>query len=198
MELLQSPRGRCACIGCVTSLIAGVLAIVVVAWLATSIDVPGIVRAVVEAGEQGGSAAPPAATPVGPGTDPAPQPDAPVAPGLVPLDGEATLTDQQLNALLAQNIAQLAPIESVELDFNPGRVLARVRISGVDLRVETGAQLVGGRVTLVDTVVTGPMGLALPAESVVAPIEQVLNDQLAQNGVVITTMEIREGAIVIS
>jgi len=195
MELLQSPRGRCACLGCVTSLIAGVVAIAVVAWLFTSLDVPGIVRAVVDPGSQTGGDAPQSPAP---DADPAPQPDAPAVPGLGPLAGETSLTDDQLNALLEQNIAQIAPVEAVTLDFNPGKVLAQVRISGVDLRVETGLQLVAGRVTLVDAVVTGPLGLALPAESIIVPLEQVLNDQLAQNGLTITTLEVREGVIVVS
>ncbi|MBU6333604.1 MAG: hypothetical protein KGS47_04285 [Chloroflexi bacterium] len=195
MELLQSPRGRCACLGCVTSLIAGVVAIAVVAWLFTSLDVPGIVRAVVDPGSQTGGDAPQSPAP---DADPAPQPDVPAVPGLGPLAGETSLTDDQLNALLEQNIAQIAPVEAVTLDFNPGKVLAQVRISGVDLRVETGLQLVAGRVTLVDAVVTGPLGLALPAESIIVPLEQVLNDQLAQNGLTITTLEVREGVIVVS
>jgi hypothetical protein len=175
-----------------------VAAIAVVAWLFTSLDVPGIVRAVVDPGGQTGGDAPQSPAPAAPGDDPAPQPDAPAAPGLGPLAGETSLTDDQLNALLEQNIAQLAPVEAVTIDFNPGRVLAQVRISGVDLRIETGLQLVAGRVTLVDAVVTGPLGLALPAESVIVPLEQVLNDQLAQNGLTITTLEVREGVIVVS
>ena len=190
MELLQSSRGRCACLGCVTSLIAGVLAIAVVAWLFTSLDVPGIVRAVVDDGGQASGDAPQSPAPAAPDADPTPRPDAPAVPGLGPLEGETSLTDTQLNAMLEQNIAQLAPVESVTLDFNPGEVLARVRISGIEL--------VAGRVTLVDAVVTGPLGLALPAESVIAPLEQVLNDQLAQNGLTITTLEVREGVIVVS
>jgi hypothetical protein len=172
-----------------------VVAIAVVAWLFTSLDVPGIVRAVVDPGGQTGGDAPQSPAP---DADPAPQPDVPAVPGLGPLAGETSLTDDQLNALLEQNIAQLAPVEAVTIDFHPGRVLAQVRISGVDLRVETGLQLVAGRVTLVDAVVTGPLGLALPADSIIVPLEQVLNDQLAQNGLTITTLEVREGVIVVS
>jgi hypothetical protein len=175
-----------------------VLAIAVVAWLFTSLDVPGIVRAVVDDGGQASGDAPQSPAPAAPDADPTPRPDAPAVPGLGPLEGETSLTDTQLNAMLEQNIAQLAPVESVTLDFNPGEVLARVRISGIELRVATGVQLVAGRVTLVDAVVTGPLGLALPAESVIAPLEQVLNDQLAQNGLTITTLEVREGVIVVS
>ncbi|MBU6333605.1 MAG: hypothetical protein KGS47_04290 [Chloroflexi bacterium] len=107
------------------------------------------------------------------------------------------LTDTQLNALLKQNIAQLAPVESIDLNFDPGKVRARVRVSGMDLQVVTGARLVNGRVTLVDPVVTGPMGMTLPAEGFIGPIEKILNEQLTKNGITIKSFEIREGVIVI-
>lgn len=121
----------------------------------------------------------------------------PTAVAAVP-DGTLVISEQAANAYLHANRAQFAPAEQVTVQFVPGNIRATAQVGGTTVRGSSGLAVQQGLPVLVEPRLAGMLGTLLDVEQMLAPLQQLLHDQLIQQGRRVTDARIEQGQIVLT
>jgi hypothetical protein len=111
--------------------------------------------------------------------------------------GEVTVSEAQVNAFLASNIAQLEPLEQATVHFTPGQITIDLVAMGTENRMTMGVALANGRVTVVNAQMEGPLGMVVSADELAGQFEQELNRQLGVQGRTVQHVAVQEGQLVV-
>lgn len=137
------------------------------------------------------------------------QPDVPGAPGAVGQaggalptlvaalpTGEIRVSEEQANAYLAEHAAELQPIESATLRFIPGEIVVDLRALGATSQARMQAQIVNGRVSVVNPRIDGPLSALVDLDDLIGPLEEQLNAELTRQDRTITEVRIEQGELI--
>ncbi len=112
--------------------------------------------------------------------------------------GELVVTEQKLNEKIAPRVANMAPIERVEVRFVPGSVQVTLTVFGRVNLATAGLTVSGNRVVGQNPRIEGPLGVLVSPADLVRPIEQELNDTLELADRQVHTVRIEQGRIVVA
>ncbi len=121
----------------------------------------------------------------------------PTAIAAVP-DGTLVISEGSANAYLQANRARFAPADQVTVQFVPDMIRATVLIGGTSVQGSTGLALQDGLPVLVNPRLEGMLGALLDINQLIAPLQQVLHDQLIAQGRRVTDARIEQGQIVLT
>jgi hypothetical protein len=111
--------------------------------------------------------------------------------------GEIVVTEQQANEFFAARGDQLGPIESVSVRLLPGQVQADLVAAGTVSQASLGLTAYNGQVVALNPQLSGPLGLAISADTLASTITERLNQQLAAQGKQAQEVRVEQGRVVI-
>ncbi|NJL03740.1 MAG: hypothetical protein HC911_02245 [Chloroflexaceae bacterium] len=112
-------------------------------------------------------------------------------------DGVLVITEAQANAYLAANQSRFAPVESLRVQFVPDTIRITVRVAGTDVQGSTGLRAEQGLPVLDNPRLAGMAGTLLAPDALLAPIQQLLHDELVQQGRRVAVARVEQGQIVL-
>jgi hypothetical protein len=111
--------------------------------------------------------------------------------------GEIIVTEEQANEFFAARAGQLGPIESVSVRLLPGQVQADLMAAGTVSQASLGLAAYNGQVVALNPQLSGPLGLAVSADTLASTITDRLNEQLAAQGKQAREVRVEQGRVVI-
>ena len=112
-------------------------------------------------------------------------------------DGVLVISEAQANAYLAANRSRFAPAESLSVQFVPDTIRVTVRVAGTDVQGSTGLRAEHGLPVLTNPRLAGLAGTLLAPDALLAPIQQLLHDELVQQGRRVAVARVEQGQIVL-
>ncbi len=112
-------------------------------------------------------------------------------------DGVLVISEAQANAYLAANRSRFAPAESLSVQFVPDTIRVTVRVVGTDVQGSTGLRAEHGLPVLTNPRLAGLAGTLLAPDALLAPIQQLLHDELVQQGRRVAVARVEQGQIVL-
>lgn len=112
-------------------------------------------------------------------------------------DGVLVISEAQANAYFAANQNRFAPAESLSVQFVPDTIRVTVRVAGTDVQGSTGLRAEQGLPILVNPRLAGLAGTLLAPDALLAPIQQLLHDELVQQGRRVAVARVEQGQIVL-
>lgn len=111
--------------------------------------------------------------------------------------GEIVVTEQQANEFFAARNGQLGPIERVSVRLLPGEVQADLVAAGTLSQASLGLAAYNGQVVALEPRLSGPLALAVSAETLAATLTERLNQQLAAQGKQAREVRVEQGRVVV-
>lgn len=120
------------------------------------------------------------------------------ATGQIPGDfsGQVVIPEAEVNAYIAANPQQIAPLDSASVRFVPDEMQATVQAYGASGTAFAGVTVVDGQVVVTNPRIEGVLSFFIDANQLAGALQTQLNSQLATNNQRITTIQIEEGQIV--
>ncbi len=112
-------------------------------------------------------------------------------------DGVLVISEAQANAYLAANRSRFAPAESLSVQFVPDTIRVTVRVAGTDVQGSAGLRAEHGLPVLTNPRLAGLAGTLLAPDALLAPIQQLLHDELVQQGRRVAVARVEQGQIVL-
>ena len=112
--------------------------------------------------------------------------------------GTIVIPEGDINAYIAANPQEIAPLDSATVRFVPGEMVADISAYGVSGTARAGLAVVDGRLAVVNTSADGVLGLMIDIEALAGTIEDTLNARLDEAGVRIDGATVEQGQIVLS
>lgn len=158
------------------------------------------------------TSAPAAAVPFAPGAPPAVVPTVVIAPPISSPDqprsaeeivkalpnGAITVAEDKVNEKIAARAAALGPIDRILVRFVPGQVQVTLTVLGQDTVATAGLGLDNGRVVAQNPQLSGALAMAISVGDLVQPVEDELNQIVAEAGRQVRDVEIQQGQIVVT
>ncbi len=112
-------------------------------------------------------------------------------------DGVLVIDEAQANAYLTANRSRFAPAESLTVQFVPDTIRVTVRVAGTDVQGSADLRAENGLPVLDNPRLAGLAGTLLAPDALLAPIQQLLHDELVQQGRRVAVARVEQGQIVL-
>lgn len=112
--------------------------------------------------------------------------------------GTLTITEEKLNARIAERAAALGPIENLAVRFLPGQVQVLIDVLGQQNIGTASLTVIEGRVVAQEPTLSGALSVFISAADLVKPIEDELNAILAAAEREVTGVQVAEGELVVT
>jgi hypothetical protein len=113
--------------------------------------------------------------------------------------GNIVMTEDRINAYLAAHPEQLAPLDAATISFLPGVVHVDMTAMGTNNIVTFGLRIApNGRIVAVDPQLSGPIGMFISFDTLVATMEEHINKQFATQRRTFQAVRIDNGSVTVT
>jgi hypothetical protein len=116
----------------------------------------------------------------------------------VPANGQFVITEEEINADLAQYANLYEPIKDARVSILPDGIEASYKLYSLSSTFKTGLTVENGKIVVVNPHLSGVTSYAVDIDSVTATFEREVAELLARSGLQPTAVHLRDGSIVIT
>lgn len=112
--------------------------------------------------------------------------------------GQLVISESDANSYIAQRPGAIAPLDSANLRFVPGRAEADVSAYGLSSVASIGLAAQDGRLVVTGANIDGPLALAISGDDLAQALATQLNGELARQNRYVDEVRIEQGQIVLT
>lgn len=114
-------------------------------------------------------------------------------------DGELlVVTEDDLNARIAEQAGKLGPIDSATVEITPGELTLETTALGVTGTYHGQVEARDGEIFVTNGTVDGPLGWVMPVDQIEAALNNTARSALAKSGAVVTDVSLEQGEMVVT
>lgn len=117
----------------------------------------------------------------------------------IPPEGEQlVVTEDDLNARIAEHAEKLGPLDSATVEITPGELTLETSAFGVNGSYHGDVVARDGQIVVTNGTVDGPLGWVMPVDQIEDALNQSARSALSQSGAAVTGVSLEQGKMVVT